>query len=185
MDRTDAELLALIREGDREAKKVFAERHLKWASAYARKRAGGSAEVLGEDVAQEALMSALASPPSDLRYSSAKPYLRGAISRICSRLGVAKPVDSISRESSLVDQQQTSPSAIVAKLEPLSAAQRAIARLPTPERVVVLGRADGLTFGDISRITGRLATTERSSHRRAIEKLRRELQDFLPPQTGR
>jgi RNA polymerase sigma factor (sigma-70 family) len=181
VERTDAELLALIRAGDREAGEVFAKRHLEWAADYARNCRAGD---LSEDVAQEVVMNMLARPPSDLRYSSAKPYLGTAIKRASTRARVRKPVESISRESRLQD-LRTSPSAIVARLEPMSAAQRAIAGLPTPQRVVVRRRAEGLAYGEIASITGRSEATERSSHKRALERLRRELIRFLPPRIGR
>lgn len=126
----------------------------------------------------------LARPPSALRDSSVKPYLCVAIRNASARVFVRKRVDPISRESSLVD-PRTSPSAVVAKLEPLSAAQRAVAKLPTPQRVVVRRRAEGLSYGEIATITGRPEATERSTHKRALEQLRRERRRFLPPRNGR
>ncbi|KIG18902.1 hypothetical protein DB30_07238 [Enhygromyxa salina] len=76
---------------------------------------------------------------------------------------------------------RTSPSQAVARAKQLSAANKAIARLPTPQRLVVRRRAEGLSYGEIARLTGRTEASERALHQRALTKLRRQLRRFLPP----
>ncbi|WP_165703616.1 RNA polymerase sigma factor [Enhygromyxa salina] len=169
--------MALILGGDREAEKVFVDRHLDWASAYARRCHAGD---LSEDVAQEAIMKLLARPPFDPRYSSIRPYLRVVIRKKSLSARFRKRLEPLSREARLVD-PRTSPSQAVARAKQLSAANKAIARLPTPQRLVVRRRAEGLSYGEIARLTGRTEASERALHQRALTKLRRQLRRFLPP----
>jgi RNA polymerase sigma-70 factor (ECF subfamily) len=81
----------------------------------------------------------------------------------------------------------TSPTAAVARDEALRPALELVAELPTPQRDVLLMReTNGLTFAEIAAITGRREATERRTHCRVLQRLRRKLsQHFLSPRNDR
>jgi RNA polymerase sigma factor (sigma-70 family) len=176
VDRTDAELPALIRGGDRQAEATFAARHSDWARVYAR-RLGAGDEAL--DVAQNVLLDLISRPPIVLKNKSARPYMADAIWHEVARGARGRiPAALVTGESSLLEiaASGTSPSAAAARREFVVMAWQAISELRTAQRTVVLLRyVQGMTFGEISSITGRPEDTERRSHGRALVQLRRKI----------
>ena len=169
MDSTDAELLALIREGDSQARETFANRHAGSVREYA--TLCGASDADANDVTQSLLMRMISRPPSVLKNTSAEPYMNQAIRRDVVRAQCPRETP-ISCVSSLAD-GGTSPSAAVARDELLREVREEIRKLATAEREVLrLRYQEELSFAEISTVTGRSPATERSTLSRAIKKIR-------------
>lgn len=180
VDRTDdAELLALIGDGDRAATKTFLLKHSRWAIVYAAKHGAGD---LAEDVAQNVLKYMIERPPTNLRNTTARPYMSTAIKREVRRVQ-GRPLVLITGDSRLanVPGELTSPTAALARDEALRPVLKLVADLPTPQRdVLMLREMEGLTFAEIAVLTGRRESTERTTYHRVIRQLRRQLSQLLP-----
>jgi RNA polymerase sigma factor (sigma-70 family) len=178
MDPTDAELLALIREGDRQARETFVQRHTGSVRVYA--IACGASDADAKDLVQDLLFAVISRPPTVLKAASAEPYMNLSVRRELGRgNNRPSPETPISHDSSLPD-PRTSLSELMARRELLSDVWREIRQLATVERVVFpLRYGLGLTFAEIAGITGRSEKTEWSSHHRALEKVRRKLSGLV------
>lgn len=189
---TDAELLALIRGGDRQAESAFAERHTAWARVYATKLGAGD---LADDVAQNVMIDMISRPPRALSTASARAYMGAAIWHELIRARGRKRTEQLppSGGAGLLNNlgnfamadNGTSPSAAAHRREILRAASQALDELATGERVVVSLRCiQGLSYCEISNITGRAEGTERVSYHRGMAKLRQKLFEFLRNETA-
>jgi RNA polymerase sigma factor (sigma-70 family) len=175
MNPTDAELLALIRDGDSVAAIMFSERHIEFIREYAKERGAGD---FADDVTQDVLLEMISRPPAALKNKSAVPYMHRVIRRQMVRVMRQSREAAVSYESSLPG-EGTSPSTAAARREFLRDAWEALSQLATVRRVVLLLRyEEGLTFAEISRITGRPAATERSTAKRGLAELRGKLSRF-------
>jgi RNA polymerase sigma factor (sigma-70 family) len=177
MAQTDAELLALISEGDRDAQVAFATRHVVWARVYATRR--GASEPLAKDVSQDVLLAMISRPPTDLEDTSARGYMRRIIRRLIAWADIKSLMAELTGLTNVAD-IRTTPQTAAERLEQLSAAWQAICELSTSKRAVFpLRYGQGLTFAEIAEITGRPEKTVWQSHHRALKKLRQKLSRFF------
>ncbi|KIG12188.1 hypothetical protein DB30_01824 [Enhygromyxa salina] len=166
---TDADLLARIREGDHQAREIFAEKHADWARFYAEDQGAKSD---ADEIGQHVVMQMILRPPATLRGTTARPYMCQAIRRRVYRVRGRALIEAITCGSDLAD-RRTSPSDKLATLELLQQVWAAVEKLTTRERTVMRMRyGDDLPFGEIADAIGRREPTVRSIHARALRKLR-------------
>lgn len=155
---------------------------MRWVRVYAKECEAGD---LTDDVVQDVLIEMISRPPIDLKNASAVPYMRRVIQRQVVRALRKNRGAAVSYGSSLPG-CGTSPSAAAVRLEFLRDAWQELCQLATAQRIVLLLRyEDGLTFAEISCITGRPAVTERSAARRGLAELRQNLSRFSVQLNGR
>jgi RNA polymerase sigma-70 factor (ECF subfamily) len=177
VERTDEELMLLIRAGSREAMAALASRHLGPLTSFCVKRTGDP--VAGEDIVQEVLLRlwlrrAEWTPRGTvaaLLYTSARNLCINR-SRDARRRGrwLLPGTPSVDVERLRVASEEVDP---ILERERRRDAQRALGELPDPQREAVLMRFDaGLTYEAIAAIAGTNESTVRSRVHHGLLKLR-------------
>jgi RNA polymerase sigma-70 factor (ECF subfamily) len=177
VERTDEDLMLLIRAGSREAMAALASRHLGPLTSFCVKRTGDP--VAGEDIVQEVLLRLWVhraewtprGTVAALLYTSARNLCINR-TRDVRRRGqwIVPSSSSVDVERVRVASEEVDP--ILAR-ERRRDALRALGELPDPQREAVLLRFDAeLSYEDIAAITGTNESTVRSRVHHGLLKLR-------------
>lgn len=163
---SDESLVSRVRAGDHDARSELFRRY--WPSAWRRAFAVTGRSALAEDVAQDAILTAL-----DRLGDLERPAAFGAwLHQITSR----RAVDAVRRESRLVSDEHTPEAEWIQSDPDRVPVQKAVAALPLERRLVIVMRYWlDLTPPEIAAATGVPVGTVHSRLGRALADLRREL----------
>ena len=179
--QTDEELVARAAGGDDQALEELIARYLREVYSFAFRLVGQQEEA--EDVAQETFVKVWRNLKKyNPRFSKFKTWLMRIARNTCvDHLRKQKAVpfsrfEGEEGENALTDEMRSDeprPDELMALAQDAQMLERALAQLTPPHREVLLLRyQEGLSFAEVSAVTGTSQNTVKSRHRRALHHLR-------------
>lgn len=169
-DETDEQLVELARHGDRDAFLTLYNRYLKRVYLRVNSRVPSASDA--EDVTQEVFLAVVRSLPRFEHRSSFSTWLYTIVNRQIADFYRRMYRSGDHQTSSLDDPNASELAAAEGEWDENVIIQQALQKLPENYQEVILARiADGLSFADIAKQSGKSLEATKSLYRRAIQAL--------------
>lgn len=186
-ERTEQALLEAARTGDRAALEALLERHQARIYRFASRLCRDPSDA--EDVVQETMLAMARELPSFRGEASLSTWLYSIARSYCARRRRKKPLvanlSALDAEAPEVEDPAPNAERIAEDRELEVALESAIARLPGPDReVLVLRDVEGLTAPEVAKVVGLSVDAVKSRLHRARLKVRARLAPLLEAPTA-